>query len=193
VRCSCLVIGIGLWLLLVCVQVLVSKCYKGEKPSVSLTLGQREEVKSETIPSPLSIFELAAIWVALMISESTTTQFSSTISMSEWISFRCRIVLSATNQCSLLNCVVCSELVFAVELCCLQQISVRYRIVLSVANQCSLLNYSTNNRTVSTAKLWCPNELVHWWFCVPANPFANEFALQRTSSLTSSCFSKLVR
>jgi hypothetical protein len=79
------------------------------------------------------------------------------------------------------NCIVCSEAAFAAE------------IVLSVANQCSLLNYSTNNRTVSTAKLWCPNELVHWWFCVPANPFANEFALQRTSSLTSSCFSKLVR
>jgi len=193
VRCSCLVIGIGLWLLSVCVQVLVRKCYKGEKPSVSLTLGQREEVKSETIPSPLSISELAAIWVALMISESTTTQFSSTISMSEWISFRCRIVLSATNQCSLLNCVVCSKSMFAAELCCLQRISVRYRIVLSAANQCSLLNYSTSNKTVSTTKLWCPNKSVHWWFCVSANPFADEFALQRTSLLTSLCFSKLVR
>ena len=49
------------------------------KPSISLTLGRREKVKPETTTSSLLISESAATGVALMISESTTTQFSSTI------------------------------------------------------------------------------------------------------------------
>jgi len=49
------------------------------KPSVSLMLGWKEVMKPETIPSPLSISDSAATWVALMISESTITQFSSII------------------------------------------------------------------------------------------------------------------
>jgi len=42
-------------------------------------LGWKEVMKPETIPSPLSISEYAATWVALMISESAITQFSSII------------------------------------------------------------------------------------------------------------------
>jgi hypothetical protein len=138
--CSCLVIGLGLWLLSVCVQVSVRKCYKGEKPSVSLTLGQKEEVKSEMNPPPLLISELAVTGVALMISESLATQFSSIIYM------------FAMNQ-----------------LCCLQRISFHYWIVLSATNQCSLSNYSTSSETISAAELWCPSESVCWTFCVSAN------------------------
>jgi hypothetical protein len=89
-----------------CVEVLARKCYKGEKPSVSFTLGQREEVQSEMISLLLLISESAATGVALMISESAVTQFS-----------RCRIVLSAVNQFSLLNSGVYNESVFAAELC----------------------------------------------------------------------------
>jgi hypothetical protein len=48
--------------------------------------------------------------------------------------FHCLIVLSAANQCSLPNYGVCSELMFVVELCCLQRISVRCRIMVSAAN-----------------------------------------------------------
>jgi hypothetical protein len=65
-----------------CVQVSARKCYKGEKPSVSFTLGQREEVESETILSLQPIYESAATEVALRILESATTQFSSTIYVS---------------------------------------------------------------------------------------------------------------
>ena len=68
------VIQIRGWLLSLCVQVLARKCYKGEKPSVSFTLGQREEVELETILSLLPICEAAATGVALMIFESATTQ-----------------------------------------------------------------------------------------------------------------------
>jgi hypothetical protein len=50
-------------------SVSVRKCYKGEKPSVNLTLGRREEVESEMIPLSLLISESAATRVALMISE----------------------------------------------------------------------------------------------------------------------------
>jgi hypothetical protein len=60
---------------------LARKCYKGEKPNVSFTLGQREEVESEMIPSLLPICESAATGVALMIFESAVTHFSSTISV----------------------------------------------------------------------------------------------------------------
>jgi len=52
------------------------------KPSVSLTLGRKEVMKPETIPSPLLIFESTATWVAMMISKSAVTQFSSIISVS---------------------------------------------------------------------------------------------------------------
>jgi len=45
------------------------------KPSVSLTLGRREEVKPETTSSPLLISESAATGVALTNSESAATQF----------------------------------------------------------------------------------------------------------------------
>jgi hypothetical protein len=111
-----------------CVQVLARKCYKGEKPSISFTLGQREEVESETILPLLSICELTATGVALMISESTATQFSSTI------------FVSAASQFSLSNCVVSSESAFAVELCRSQRICFCYRIVLSAANLLSPSN-----------------------------------------------------
>jgi hypothetical protein len=70
------------------------------KPSISLTLDQREVMKPEMIPSPLSIQKSAMI--SLLISESATTQFSSTI------------VVSAANQFSLLNYVVYNKLDFAV-------------------------------------------------------------------------------
>jgi hypothetical protein len=62
------------------------------KPSLSLTLSQKEVMKQEMIPSPLLISEstttavaliiseLGATGVALMISESAMTQFSLTIS-----------------------------------------------------------------------------------------------------------------
>jgi len=49
------------------------------KPSVSLTLGQREEMKPEMTLSLLPISESVAIGVALTISKSATTQFSSII------------------------------------------------------------------------------------------------------------------
>jgi hypothetical protein len=65
-----------------CVQVSARKCYKEEKPSVSFTLGQKEEVESETIPSLQPICESAATEVALRIPESAATQFSSTIYVS---------------------------------------------------------------------------------------------------------------
>jgi hypothetical protein len=45
-------------------------------------LGRREEVKPKNISLPLPIFELAMTGVALMISKSAVTQFSSTISAS---------------------------------------------------------------------------------------------------------------
>jgi len=45
------------------------------KRSVSLTFGRREGVKPKTTSSPLLIFKSAATGVALMISESATTQF----------------------------------------------------------------------------------------------------------------------
>jgi hypothetical protein len=118
-------IGIGVWLLLVCVQISARKCYKGEKPGVSFTFGQREEAKSETILSPLPICESAAKGVMLTISESATTQFSSTIFVPAANQSRCWIVLPASSQLSLLNCVVCNESVFVAELCCLQLISSR--------------------------------------------------------------------
>jgi hypothetical protein len=70
------------WLLSLCVQVSARKCYKGEKPSVSFTLGQREEVESEMILSLLPICESATTKVALTISKSAATQFSSTIYIS---------------------------------------------------------------------------------------------------------------
>jgi len=83
------VIRIGVRLLLLCVQVSARKCYKGEKPSVSFTLGQREEVESETISSLLSICELVATGVALMIFESAMTQFLLTISVLAVSQSRC--------------------------------------------------------------------------------------------------------
>jgi hypothetical protein len=162
------VIWIGVWLFLLCVQVSARKCYKGEKPSVSFTLGQREEVESETISSLLSICESAAIGVALMISESTVTQFSSTISVSAasqsrcWIVLpaasqsHCWIVLPATSQFSLPNCVVRSKLVFAIELCYPQWISFWCQILVSAANQCSLPNYIVRNESAFLAELCCP-------------------------------------
>ena len=117
-----------------CVQVSTRKCYKGEKPSVSFTLGQREEVKSETILSSLPICESTTTRVALMISESTTTQFSSIISVSAASQSRCSIVLPAASQFSLSNCVVRSESFFNVELCCPSRICFPYRIVWPAAN-----------------------------------------------------------
>jgi hypothetical protein len=88
-----------------CVQVSTRKCYKGEKPSVSFTLCQREEVESETILSLLSICESAATKVALTISKSAATQFASTS------------YVSAASQFLLPNSSVCGESFFAVELC----------------------------------------------------------------------------
>jgi hypothetical protein len=52
------------------------------KPNVSLTLGRKEVIKPETIPSPLLISESTTTWVALMIFKSVVTQFSSTIYVS---------------------------------------------------------------------------------------------------------------
>jgi hypothetical protein len=45
------------------------------KPSVSLTLGRREEMKPEMTPSLLPISESVPTRVVLTISESATTQF----------------------------------------------------------------------------------------------------------------------
>jgi len=50
------------------------------KPSVRLTLDQKEVMKPETIPSLPPISESTTTRVALMISESATTRFLSTIS-----------------------------------------------------------------------------------------------------------------
>jgi hypothetical protein len=150
-------IGIGVWLLLVCVQILARKCYKGEKPGVSFTFGQREEANSETIPSPLPICESAAKGVMLTISESATTQFSSTIFVPVASQSRCWIVLPASSQLSLLNCVVCNESVFVAELCCLQRISSRHK---TAASQFSLPNCVACSELVFSAELWCNNELV---------------------------------
>jgi hypothetical protein len=62
--------------------VVMCTSFSEEKPSISFTLGQREEVESETIPLLLPICESAATGVALMISKSAPTQFSLIISVS---------------------------------------------------------------------------------------------------------------
>jgi hypothetical protein len=77
------------------------------------------------------------------------------------------IVLSVTNQFSLLNCVVCNESIFASELYCLQRINVRYQIIVPAAKQFSLPSCG-----------------------VPTNQFVENFVFQQTSSLTSLCCSK---
>ena len=80
------------------------------KPSLSLTLSQKEVMKQEMIPSPLLISEstttgvaliiseLGATGVALMISESAMTQFSLTISAFAENHMRCWIVLSVADK-----------------------------------------------------------------------------------------------
>jgi hypothetical protein len=73
------------------------------RPSISLTLGRRKEVKPETTQSSLPIFESATTGIALMTFELSAAQFSSTISV------------SAANQFSLPKCGVNSESVFVVE------------------------------------------------------------------------------
>jgi hypothetical protein len=57
-------------------------------------------------------------------------------------------VLSATKLLSVLNCVACSEPVFAAELWCQQRISFRCRIVVLAANQFSLPNYGGCSESV---------------------------------------------
>jgi hypothetical protein len=52
------------------------------------------------------------------------------------------MVLPATKEFSLPNCVVCSELGFTAEWCCLQRISFRCQIELSELNLHSLLKLS---------------------------------------------------
>jgi len=71
------------------------------------------------------------------------------------ISFRCRIMLSAANQFSLLNCSVCSESAFAAELRCLQRIKFHCRIMLSIANQFFLLNCVVCSESTFTIELCC--------------------------------------
>jgi hypothetical protein len=67
---------------------------------------------------------------------------------------RCRIVWPAANQLSLLNCVACRELVFAViEFCGLQRTSFRCRIVWPAANQLLLLNCVPCSKTVFAVEL----------------------------------------
>jgi len=111
------------------------------KPSVSLTLGRKEEMKPETIPSPLLISESTATGVALMISESALTRFSSTISV------------SVANQFLLPNYGVSSKLVFATELWCqfsLQNYNVSSESIFtddSVFQQISLLTNLRHQRT----------------------------------------------
>jgi len=103
-----------------------------------------------------------------MISESTTTQFSSII-FESIVAYLCWrfvlngvvnnkfvlywIVLATTNQFSLLNYIVCSELVLAAELCCLQRISFHCWIMLSAASQFLLPNCIVSSESVVAAKL----------------------------------------
>jgi hypothetical protein len=63
----------GVWFGEVLCQSRVRNIGRGKR-SVSLTFGRREGVKPKTTSSPLLIFESAATGVALMISESATTQ-----------------------------------------------------------------------------------------------------------------------
>ena len=184
VHCSCFVIGIGVWLLSLCVQVSTRKCYKGEKPSVSFTLGQREEVKSETILSSLPICESTTTRVALMISESTTTQFSSIISVSAASQSRCSIVLPAASQFSLSNCVVRSKSVLVAELCCLQRVSFCCRIVLSVANHFSMLNCVVHRESVFPTELYGLQQTsFRYWIVLSA---ANQFSLSNCGARSES-------
>jgi hypothetical protein len=150
--------------------VVMCTSFSEEKPSISFTLGQREEVESEMIPSLLPICESAAIGVVLMISESAATQFLSPISVSAASQSRCWIVLSTTNQFSLSNSGVCGESVFDVELCRPRRISFLYRngvvcsesgfrcrIVLPVAKQVFAAELVLSAaKQVFAAELCCP-------------------------------------
>lgn len=112
------------------------------------------------------------------------------------------------------NCVVCSELVFAIEiLCCMQWISIRcWNFALSAVNQCSLSNCSTRAeqfslsncvlanhfadnflfQRISSLTSLCCSEPVCWRVCASANQFADELVVQWTNLLMSLCFNKLV-
>ena len=61
---------------------------------------------------------------------------------------------------SLLNCVVCSESVFAAELCCHQQIGFRCRIVESAVNQFSLPHCGVNNKSFPLSSCGVSSESV---------------------------------
>jgi len=77
-------------------------------------------------------------------------------------------VLPAANQFSLLECVPCSEPVFAAGLYCLQRGSSRCWIVLPVARQFSLLNFS---KPVLAAELCCLQQAS--FFCGIVLPVAS--------------------
>jgi hypothetical protein len=83
-------------------------------------------MKPEMISSPLLISKSTTTGVALMISESAATQFSSTI------------LMFAANKFSLPNCDVSNESVFIVELWCLFLLS----------------NCSVSNESIFAAELW---------------------------------------
>ena len=61
--------------------------------------------------------------------------------------------MSCSELVSLLICVICSEGIFAAELCCLQRIRFRCRMVLPAANQFSLLNRVVYSESVFVAKI----------------------------------------
>jgi hypothetical protein len=134
----------------------------------------------------------------------------------QWINVRCRIVLSAANQCSLSNYGVCSKLAFAAELCCLQRIRcslLNYGVYSKSGFPCWIVLFATNQ--VFATELWClqqirfslPNcvvcsELVfvaEWWclhwisFCCrmvitvsPVNQFTDNSVFQRICITTNS-------
>jgi hypothetical protein len=148
-------------------------------------------VKPEMTQKSLTITESAATWIAVMISGSAATRFSSTISISivgrvHWwflcqqqTRFRYWIVLSAANQFFMLNCGADSESLFAAELWC-QQWSV------------SLLNYGISSEIVLTVKLLCHKRTSFTDDSVfQQTSFADNLCHQQTSFTDDSVFQRI--
>jgi len=87
------------------------------------------------------------------------------------------------NQCSLPNCIVCSELIFTAELCCLQRIScaTELRCLKRNSFRCRIVV----SQCISSLTILCFSESVRWWIYVVTNQFVDESVLQQISSLTS--------
>ena len=101
-----------------------------------------------------SVFTVGLWWLQRISSTADLcclqrTNFAAEFYCPQWINFFCRILVSATNQCSLPSYVILNESAFAAKLCCPQRICFRWQIVWPATNQFSLSNCGACSESVS--------------------------------------------